>query len=283
MSGDYTVADTLYFLFTTRRFTTGAPFTLAGSPVISAYENEGLTQITAGVSLGVDHDGVTGLNLCTVVASGANGFESGKDYHLVITTGTVDSVSVVGEVVGRFTLSRSAAAVDLANGTDGLGAIKTDTAAILVDTGTTLDAKIDVIDGIVDLILADTNELQTDWVNGGRLDLILDARASQTSVDDLPTNAELATALGTADDATLAAIAALPTATQNADALLNRDMSAVTVTNARSPINALRWLRNKWSNAGGTLTVYKEDDTTTAWTATTTTAASDPVDSVDPA
>jgi len=30
-------------------------------------------------------------------------------------------------------------------------------------------------------ILADTNELQTDWANGGRLDLILDARASQTT------------------------------------------------------------------------------------------------------
>lgn len=131
---DYTVGDTCYFMFTTRQFSTGAPFALAGSPVISAYENEGLTQITSGVSLGVDHDGVTGLNLVTVVASGANGFESGKDYHLVITTGTVDSVSVVGEVIGRFTLSRSAAAVDLANGTDGLGAIKTDTAAILVDT-----------------------------------------------------------------------------------------------------------------------------------------------------
>lgn len=35
--------------------------------------------------------------------------------------------------------------------------------------------------------LVDTNELQMDWVNGGRLDLILDARASQTSVDNLPT------------------------------------------------------------------------------------------------
>jgi hypothetical protein len=61
----------------------------------------------------------------------------------------------------------------------------------------------------VDAILADTNELQVDWVNGGRLDNILDARASQASVDDVPTNAELATALAGADDATLAAIAGL--------------------------------------------------------------------------
>ena len=158
-------------------------------------------------------------------------------------------------------------------------------------------------------ILIDTNELQTDWANGGRLDLILDARASQTSVDDLPTNAELATALasaddavltavadlptnaelatalGTADDATLAAIAALsiPTATENADALLNRDMSAVTDSNARSPLNALRFLRNKWSISGTTLTVTKENDSTSAWTATVTAApGADPISGNDP-
>lgn len=72
-------------------------------------------------------------------------------------------------------------------------------------------------------IVADTNELQTDWVNGGRLDLILDARSSQTSVDDLPTNAELATALGTADDAVLTAIDALPTNAELATALATAD------------------------------------------------------------
>lgn len=41
------------------------------------------------------------------------------------------------------------------------------------------------------------------------LKTIVDTKSSQTSVDDLPTNAELATALGTSDDAVLAAIAAL--------------------------------------------------------------------------
>lgn len=79
-------------------------------------------------------------------------------------------------------------------------------------------------------------------------------------------------------------IAALPTATENADALLNRDMSAVSDTNARSPLNALRFLRNKWSAPAGTLTVTKEDDTTTAWTsALTSDAAANPITGSDPA
>jgi hypothetical protein len=63
------------------------------------------------------------------------------------------------------------------------------------------------LDTEIAAILADTNELQTDWADGGRLDLILDARSSQASVDDLPTNAELATALASADDAVLAQVA----------------------------------------------------------------------------
>lgn len=141
---DYTLADTLTIPFTTRAFATGVPTTLAGSPVVSAYEDASLTQITAGITLGVDHDSVTGLHMLTIVASGANGFETGRSYHMVVTTGTVGGVSVVGEVVGGFTLGRSAAAVDLANGTDGLGAIKAETA----------------------LIVADTSELQTDDVPG---------------------------------------------------------------------------------------------------------------------
>ena len=62
---------------------------------------------------------------------------------------------------------QGAAAVDLANVTDGLGAIKTDTASTLVDTaviGSTgqgltslaTQASVNTIDGIVDSILADT-------------------------------------------------------------------------------------------------------------------------------
>lgn len=122
---DYTVGDTVYKRFTTRAFATGIPTTLAGAPVVSAYEDDSITQITAGITLGVDHDAVAGLNLLTIVATGANGYETGKSYDFVITAGTVSGVSVVGEVVWHLTLSAEAAAIDLANVTDGLGAIKT--------------------------------------------------------------------------------------------------------------------------------------------------------------
>ena len=39
-------------------------------------------------------------------------------------------------------------------------------------------------------ILLDTDELQGDWANGGRLDLILDARASQTTADAIETDTQ---------------------------------------------------------------------------------------------
>jgi hypothetical protein len=69
-----------------------------------------------------------------------------------------------------------------------------------------------------------------------------------------------------------------PTATANADALLNRDMAAVSDTESRSPLNAFRFIRNGFSIAGSTLTVLKEDDTTAAFTRDLATDASaDPI------
>jgi hypothetical protein len=85
---------------------------------------------------------------------------------------------------------------DLSNGTDGLGAIKTavdaiptsnPTAAAIADavlqesiddhkaTAASLAEHIDALKTDTTNIVADTNELQTDWANAGRLDAILDA------------------------------------------------------------------------------------------------------------
>lgn len=51
--------------------------------------------------------------------------------------------------------------------------------------GASVSADVAAVKAETASIVADTNELQTDWANGGRLDLILDARASQTSVDTM--------------------------------------------------------------------------------------------------
>jgi hypothetical protein len=72
-----------------------------------------------------------------------------------------------------------------------------------------------------------------------------------------------------------------------ADAILARDIgsgSGAGSLNERTVRSALRTVRNKTGVSAGTLTVYKEDDSTTAYTAAVTTnAAADPIVSIDPA
>jgi hypothetical protein len=83
--------------------------------------------------------------------------------------------------------------------------------------------------------------------------------------------------------ATQVSVDAVPTATENADALLNRDFSAVTDSNDRTLLQAARFLRNKWDITGTSLVVMKEDDATTAWTGTVTPApGADPISGNDP-
>lgn len=62
--------------------------------------------------------------------------------------------------------------VDLTNNASGM---------TIHDETNALATALATVDSNVDLVLADTNELQTDWANGGRLDLIL---------DDIPNTAE---------------------------------------------------------------------------------------------
>lgn len=57
-----------------------------------------------------------------------------------------------------------------------------------------LEATLAVVDGIVDTILVDTNELQTDWADGGRLDLIIDAILADTGTDGVVLNSLTAAA-----------------------------------------------------------------------------------------
>ena len=107
--GDIRLGDTIDWKFTTRKFSTGAPFTLAGSPSLAAYVGNGTTEITSGLTLSVDFDGVTGLNNVRVVATSGNGFATATNISVSIAAGTVDSVSVVGEVIGSFSIENRSA------------------------------------------------------------------------------------------------------------------------------------------------------------------------------
>lgn len=76
---------------------------------------------------------------------------------------------------------------------------------------------------------------------------------------------------------------ALPTAVENADALLGRNVSGGSST-GRTVKQALHILRNKSGVAAGTLTVYDTDDSTSSWTAAVSSdAAADPITGIDPA
>lgn len=439
--GDFDASTLIYGKFTTYRPSTGASFTLAGTPVLSVYKDNSTTQSTTGVTLTADFDAVTGLNHYAVDTSADGTFYSaGSFFDIVVTTGTVDSVSVTGTVVGSFTIRKNSAlkpatagrtvVVDAAGlvdanmvkaGPTGSGAAvaagaipnavagaagglfiagsnAATTYAALVVTGQTtytgnmifsdgitvsapstngrpglsitgkiggggvyieggstghalqlvggstsgvgmqvyttsgdginvtpnngfgciiqgsgaskhglyiLGGTSGVSDGIrvtagtggVDIRSGITGDItgnlsgsvgSVTGLTAANLDVAVSTRASQTSLDTLDdfVDTEVAAIKAKTDNlpAAPAAVGDIPTATQNADALLNRDMSAVSDTTARSPLNALRFLRNLWSISGTTLTVKKEDDSTTAWTSVVTPApGADPISGSDPA
>jgi len=86
--------------------------------------------------------------------------------------------------------------------------------------------------------------------------------------------------------AVASAVGDVPTAIENADALLARDIGSTTgagTLNERTVRAALRILRNKLVIGTSDMTVYKEDDAATAWVATlTTNAAAEPISTIDP-
>lgn len=193
---DITLEETVYFDFTTRAFATGIPTTLAGTPALSVLESNNATPITAGVSLSVDRATVTGLNQATVVATAANGYEAGKSYSVYISTGTVGGVSVVGEVVAQFTVQAAAAFTRLgapagASVSDDIAAIKSDSAAILVDTGT---------DGVV-VIPAHRAANHSDFAQAGNANSITLA-ATASAINDIYKGQKISICGGTGDGQT---------------------------------------------------------------------------------
>ena len=177
----------------------------------------------AGITVSVDFDGITGSHMVKIDTSDdtVGGFwVAGHEYFVRIEGTTIDGATinaVVGQfsIENRYTRGTDSAALAATALTD---VTWTDAKAVFLDHSiATVDGNVDTLltritaavalasvctegrlaelDGAnlptdvanvkaeTALIVADTNELQTDWVNGGRLDLILDIIAADTTTD----------------------------------------------------------------------------------------------------
>ena len=112
--GDYAEDYATLNLKFTSYSTAWVPIALAGTPVIKVYAaDETATEVTTGITLAVDFDGVVGLNNVLIDLSSAAFYAVAKDYHVIITTGTLDSVSTVGTMVGSFSIENRFGEVDV--------------------------------------------------------------------------------------------------------------------------------------------------------------------------
>lgn len=99
--GDFQKNQTVDFKFTTTD-ATGAPTALS-SGALSVYKANDAAQTTTGVTLTADFDGLTGLNHVRILTTDSF-YATGNSYQVILTAGTVGGVSVVGYVVGTFSI-----------------------------------------------------------------------------------------------------------------------------------------------------------------------------------
>jgi hypothetical protein len=201
--GDYQDSNQTIYLYFNTVGTDGVAETLAGTPAIEIYEDGGDTQITSAETLTASADSVVGLNRLAVDLSDA-GFEDGKTYTCVLSAGTVDSVSVVGRVVGVFSVGRYAIAPDGFDGLDIDGS-----GAVIIQDGTgagqiaTTSGAIDTVTTVTQLTAATTEPTSPPSATASFIDkvnwLFLIARNKKTVTDaqssnTLPTTVRLSSA-----------------------------------------------------------------------------------------
>lgn len=166
--GFFEIDDFVTFTCNTHDPTTAAEADADSVPTYRVYEDETGTPILTGSMAKLDDTNTLGFYSEQIQLTAANGFEAGKSYNIRIaaTVGSVSGVTIRNLQVTSVTAAPTAAAIADAvwdeattghttSGTFG-EQLKTNVDAILVDTGTTLDGKIDTIDTVVDAILADT-------------------------------------------------------------------------------------------------------------------------------
>jgi hypothetical protein len=102
---------TLNFKFSTHK-ADGTPIALVDG-VISVYKADGTSASTDGITLTADFNSKTGLNHVLIDLSSHAFYAIANDYQVVITAGTVDSISVIGIVVAQFSIENRFNEVDV--------------------------------------------------------------------------------------------------------------------------------------------------------------------------
>ena len=169
-------------------------FTMAAGDNASFFA-PALVSTTAGNTLDVNATGEAGLDLDntsgTIAAAqiatdaitadkiAANAITSSELADGAITAAKIATDAITSAKIAADAIGASEIAADAIGSSElATTAVNEIRDAILSDSTAFAGANIAAI-------VADTNELQGDWANGGRLDLILDARASQASVDTI--------------------------------------------------------------------------------------------------
>jgi len=276
-----------------------------GAQLISASDGSAFTgAVTVYVTgdAGTQAIGSVGSGACTHEGNGYHTYapaQAETNYDLIAFTfiGT-GAIPVTVQIFTSFPQTGDSY-VEVTNGTYGLSAIET-----LVDgvesTLATLPTNASIADAVWDEA---TVGHTTAGTFGEQVKTDIDAILDDTGTSGVVVAAGSKTgyaigtggitsasfAAGAIDAAAIAADAitsselAQSAAQEIADEILDRNLAGGGSGNTRNVRNALRALRNKQAIAAGTLTVYQEDDTTSAWTAAVTTTAGDPISSIDPA
>jgi len=167
--GDFAEDDTVLIPFNT--FTSDDPsasvtVTNLADADIKVHKDGNTTPLsTDGATIAIDFASITGNHLATIDTSAHADYATGSEYNVRVEGITVDGATL-NVWIGAFSIERAGGVLELAKGANGFANIKTDSAAILVDTSTTLDGRIPAALTAAGNIKADMEEINEITVIG---------------------------------------------------------------------------------------------------------------------
>ena len=135
--------------------------------------------VTDGATVAIDFDTITGNHLVTIDTSASADYSTGSDYLVRIEGVTVDG-GTINAIIGSFSIENRFNDVNVVT--------VSGTAQTANDNGADINT---LLTRIVGTLAAGTHNpasaaqiaVLSDWINGGRLDLILDIIAADTTTD----------------------------------------------------------------------------------------------------